>query len=641
VIVPRGHAAEAAFAAESFPQLFVELERYFGMPYPYEKLDHIAIPLTTYFAMENVGLITYGMPVLLAKPGEADPRFRRGAANIGAHEIAHQWFGNLVTTAWWDDIWLNEAFASWIAEKIVDRWRPDYHRGARRIDERARAIEADALASARRIRQPVESRGDVGNAFDRITYEKGATVIGMFEAWIGEEPFRLGVRNYLEARRNGSATSADFLDALTKSSLRPVSAAFDTFLNQGGIPLVDARVTCGKQGARLELEQRRLTLVGAAASAPQRWQIPVCTKFGTATSVKSVCTLLADESASIPLGDACPAYVFANAGGRGYYVANYRDGALERIERHRAALTPAEFASLLDDIQALVRAGAATHAQARQWIRHGAASRDRNVMRAAVDLAKFEARTGVAEGSQPQFAAFVRDTFGPRARALGFRPRPGEGDDDQLMRRELVRFAAPYDPVLSADARRLSLAWLRDRAAISPLLVDVVLVTAARTGDAALFDAFLSAMRTTTERDVRASLLLALLTFEDRTLADRGLQLLLDPALDGRETWNTLWYAARLTPMRRATHDFLMANFDALAKTVSPYAPGGWPGVRDRSLLVARPRRGRGVLAAAPREVRRCRPRARDGARVDRRMRAPAARVVARARCVEPGEMPQ
>jgi len=145
------------------------------------------------------------------------------------------------------------------------------------------------------------------------------------------------------------------------------------------------------------------------------------------------------------------------------------------------------------------------------------------------------------------------------------------------MRRELVRFAAPYDPVLSAEARRLSLAWLRDRAAISPLLVDVVLVTAARTGDAALFDAFMAAMRTTTERDVRASLLLALLTFEDRALADRGLELLLDPALDGRESWNTLWYAARLTPMRRATHDFLMAKFDALAKTVSPYAPGGWP----------------------------------------------------------------
>jgi alanyl aminopeptidase len=220
-----------------------------------------------------------------------------------------------VTTAWWDDIWLNEAFATWIAEKIVDRWRPDYHRGARRVDERAQAIEADALASARRIRQPVDTRGDVNNAFDSITYQKGATVIGMFEAWIGEEPFRLGVKNYLEARRNGSATSADFLDALTKASLRPVSAAFDTFLNQGGIPLVETRLSCGKDGARLELAQRRLTLVGAAASAPQRWQIPVCAKFGSATSSKSICTLLADASASIPLGNAVPGVRVRQRGG--------------------------------------------------------------------------------------------------------------------------------------------------------------------------------------------------------------------------------------------------------------------------------------------------------------------------------------
>jgi alanyl aminopeptidase len=307
-----------------------------------------------------------------------------------------------VTTAWWDDIWLNEAFASWIAEKTVDRWRPDYHRGAARVDERARAIEVDALASARKIRQPVLSRGDVSNAFDRITYEKGATVIGMFEAWIGEEPFRLGVRNYLEARRNGSATSADFLDALGKASMRPVAPAFDTFLNQGGIPLVDASVTCGKDGAKLALAQRRLTLMGAAPSAPQRWQIPVCAKVGGGASSTSVCTLLTEVETSIPIGGACPAYVFANAGGRGYYVANYRDGALDRIERHRGSLSPAELASLLDDIQALVRAGAMTHAQARQWIRHGAASRDRNVMRAAVSLAEFEERTGVADGGKPR-----------------------------------------------------------------------------------------------------------------------------------------------------------------------------------------------------------------------------------------------
>ena len=130
IVAPQGRAADASFVARAYPQIFALLENWFGIPYPYEKLDQIAIPLTVAFAMENVGMITYGATNLLAKPDAATPRFRHGAANIGAHEMAHQWFGNLVTTQWWDDIWLNEAFATWFAAKMVDQWQPDYERGA-------------------------------------------------------------------------------------------------------------------------------------------------------------------------------------------------------------------------------------------------------------------------------------------------------------------------------------------------------------------------------------------------------------------------------------------------------------------------------------------------------------------------------
>ena len=252
------------------------------MPYPYDKLDHIAIPLTVGFAMENAGLITYGAPILLAKPDAATPRFRRSAANIGAHEIAHQWFGNLVTHARGGTTsGSTRRSPRWIAEKIVERWRPDYDRGAARVDERARRRSTPTCStSARRIREPVNARGDIFNAFDSITYEKGATVIGMFEAWMGEEPFRRGVQSYLEARRDGSATSADFLDALSQASRLPVAPAFDTFLNQNGVPQVDVRLACGKRGATLALTQHRLTTLGSAPSASQRWQIPVCARVG-------------------------------------------------------------------------------------------------------------------------------------------------------------------------------------------------------------------------------------------------------------------------------------------------------------------------------------------------------------------------
>jgi len=579
VVVPRGRTGNVAFVSRAYPELFGEIERYFAIPYPFDKLDHVAIPIAVGFAMENAGMITYGATGVIPPVGEGSARFRRGAANVGAHEIAHQWFGDLVTPAWWDDIWLNEAFATWFAEKTVERWRPDYLRGAGRVEARAQAIDADMLASARRIREPVNSIGDIYNAFDAITYQKGATVIGMFEAWIGEAPFRRGVQRYLETRRDGSATATDLLDALTRSSRLPIAPAFETFLDQNGVPRVEVRLQCDAKGAALSLSQRRLTTLTAAATpASQQWQIPVCARVGSAggTSSRQVCTLLREKTQTLPLGRACPAYVFANAGGRGYYVADYRESVLDRLTRHRAALTVAELSSQMDDFRSLVRAGAVAPAIALEWARYGAASRDRNVVRAAVALAEFEGDTVMGGAAAPRFATFVRETFAPRARALGFAPKPGESDDDQLMRRTLLRFAAPYDPELLVEARRRALAWIADRKAEDPGMVDVVLITAARAGDPSLFEAMLAAARSTQEPLERRYLMMALFSFVDPALATRGLDLLLDPTFDVRETWTALYDAHGWNPTRRATYDYLVANFDAVAKTVDPDAPGRW-----------------------------------------------------------------
>jgi alanyl aminopeptidase len=577
IVVPRGRVGDAAFAADVYPELFRRLESWFGIAHPFAKLDHVAIPLTVNFAMENAGLITYGAPNLLAAPGAATPRFRRVAAYIGAHEISHQWFGNLVTLAWWDDIWLNEAFATWIAQKTVDRWRPDYERGAAHVDARARAIDADSLASARRIREPVASRGDIFGAFDRITYEKGATVIGMFERWIGEEPLRRGVRSYLESRSDGSATAADFLRSLTQASRLPVAPAFDTFLNQNGVPRVEVRLMCTAGGAQLALSQRRLRSLGSDDAQERRWQIPVCARYGTGTSSRQACALLAHRSQTVALGGDCPAFVFANAGGYGYYVPDYRDGALAKLARHRSALTSAELASLLHDLKALVRAGSVSSATALGWVRYGAAARERHVVLAALDLAEFAGHTLFGDAEQAKFSAFVRGVFGERARSLGFVPSASENDDDALMRRELLRVVAPHDPALAAQARRLALAWTDDRAAIDPGLVDVVLVTAGRTGDAATFDVLLAEAKATQNRLDRRYLMMALFAFTEPALARKGMALLLDPAFDARESWTALYNGFYWNPARRATHDLVVANFDALAQTVGRDEPGRWP----------------------------------------------------------------
>jgi alanyl aminopeptidase len=577
IIVPRGRLADAEFVAGAYPQLFGQLEKWFGIPYPYEKLDHIAIPLSVSFAMENVGLITYGATGLLAKRGAATARFRRGAANIGAHEMAHHWFGNLVTLAWWDDIWLNEAFATWIAEKTVNQWRPDYDRGAARVEERAQAIDADALVSARRIREPVNSRGDIFNAFDYITYQKGATVIGMFEGWIGEEKFRRGVHAYLESRPDGSATADDFLQALTRASRMPVAPAFNTFLNQNGVPQIDVTLHCAPTRTWIDLKQRRLALLGTNDVKPQQWQIPVCARYGSGNASRQACGLMTEETKALPLQGGCPSFVFANASGRGYYVPDYRGDLLAKLAMHRDSLTAAEYASLVHDLRALLRAGSVSGAQAMDWIRMAGTAHDRHVVLAAIDLADFVRDTLVTDVERPRFSAFAREVFGPRARALGFAPNGNESDDDQLMRRTVLRFVGREDPQLAAEARNLALAWIKNRGTINPGMVEVVLTLAGQTGDATMFDALLAEAKTTSDGLDRRNLMTALFSFTDPTLAKKGMSLLLEPGFDARESWTALRNSFYANATRRETNEYIMTSFDALTKTVAKEAPGFWP----------------------------------------------------------------
>src|SRR5580704_11712392 len=265
IITPRGKGVNAKYAAESIPELLKLLEDYFGIPYPYEKLDSVVMPISN-FAMENAGLITYGETLLLSKPGDDTIHRQRECAIVTAHEMAHQWFGDLVTTAWWDDIWLNEAFASWMENKIVGEWKPDWHIDVTMVNDRLYAMKVDSLVSTRRIRQPIESNDDIANAFDGITYQKGEAVIRMFEAWIGEDKFRKGIRQYLKQHAWGAATAKDFEAAISSAAGHNIAPAFDSFLNQAGVPEISAALDCSGKPA-LELAQKRLLPIGSQGSA--------------------------------------------------------------------------------------------------------------------------------------------------------------------------------------------------------------------------------------------------------------------------------------------------------------------------------------------------------------------------------------
>jgi alanyl aminopeptidase len=330
--------AEAAWAVKTSGRLLDYLEDWFGTPYPYDKLDMLTIPITIGFgAMENAGLITFTETLILIDPVRGSRGREHSWIVVAAHEIAHQWFGDLVTMVWWDDIWLNEGFANWMEHKISARFDPTWHEELASLDMRNKALGDDGLVSARRIRQPIASHDDIFNVFDGITYDKGASVLNMFETYLGAEVFQRGVRAYLAKHAYGNATSADFAAAIGAAAGVDVTAAFASFLDQAGAPEITATLACSAGAPpQLALAQQRYVPPGAPrpdAGAP--WALPVCVAYDRDGARAEACALLSSATGAIDLpAKACPRWVMPNVNGRGY---------------HRNAYTTAQIVALRDE----------------------------------------------------------------------------------------------------------------------------------------------------------------------------------------------------------------------------------------------------------------------------------------------------
>jgi alanyl aminopeptidase len=581
MIVPKGRGAEARWAVESTGPILDQLESYFDTPYPYEKLDHLVIPETVGFgAMENPGLVTYASTLLLANPADETIRFQRSYASVCAHETAHQWFGDLVTMAWWDDVWLNEAFATWMGTKIVGRWKPDWGTRASRVGTRSLAMDVDSLVTARRIRQPIESNDDIENAFDGITYQKGGAVLDMFEAWVGEETFRKGVHEYLKSHAFGNATAADFVGSIASAAKNPaLNTAFFSFLDEPGVPLVTAELACTGGPPRVLLSQKRFLPTGSSGSAKQTWRIPVCVRTGEAGATP-VCTLLTEEKGVLALSEACPERVVANAASAGYYRVLYKGSMLGKVLADSGKhLSTAERIGVLTDAAALARTGDVPMATALALVPAFAGDPDRQVAEALVRIAASPRDLFVTDELRPNYRRFVADSFGARARALGFKSRPGEDEDTKLLRSAVVGLVAEDadDPALVAGATSLARKWLTDRSAVEPEMLSTVLTAAARHGDAELYTALLAEAKRSKDRRERGRLLAALGAFRDPSVQKLALHLTLSPDFDARESLIVLREAAADRVTREATWAFLKANFDALAARLPRDTPAWFP----------------------------------------------------------------
>jgi alanyl aminopeptidase len=581
---PKGRGAEMRFVKESTPRLVELLEDYFGTPYPYEKLDTVSIPKTVGFgAMENAGMITYSSELVLARPHEETLRFKRRYASSGIHEIAHQWFGNLVTMAWWDDVWLNEAFATWMTHKLLPAYRAEYETGWRRGHGRRYAIESDRLASARRVRNPIVGANDVYGAFDGITYQKGAEVLSMFEAWLGPDRFRQGVRDYLARHAWGNATSTDFFRAVGEASGRSKSAmaAFEGFVEQPGLPLIDMSLRC--EGApSLEVSQQRFRAKGSTAP-DMRWTTPACFRYRADGALQVQCEEISNERRTFALAKAraCPDWVVGNAGGSGHWVARYDAALARRNSEHVADVPENEAMALASDTSVLVGSGLIPMEDALQLadalLRHPSIS----VKHGGVELLEKQRDDLLTPAQLKTRHEILARRIQPLARELGWIERADDRDEVRELRVALLPSAARSEggEALRPQARELALRWIANRESVAAMMVRPILDTAARFADDATYarleDAMIAAKSSREREDLRR----ALPKVRNPGSRDRALALALRKAraedlVDGRDAYDLVEEGLEDEANRGAAFAYVRANWDALVAKLPAETPG-------------------------------------------------------------------
>ncbi|MCA9674218.1 MAG: M1 family metallopeptidase, partial [Myxococcales bacterium] len=609
IIVPAGHAAEAAAARTAIPQVVDALEGYFDMALPFDKVDSVAIP-HFFGAMENPGLVTYDANILLTAPDRVGQQFRQRMLSVAAHELAHQWFGDYVTLAWWDDTWLNESFATWMAEKVVAQLEPSWDRARAQIGDATQAMAADARPSARPLHRPIAGEDDVEGAFDAISYAKGGAVLTMFERWIGEDAFRAGVRDYMADHARGNATAADFLAALAGASTPEVGEQFRAYLEQPGVPALDVALRCDGGAVALDVTQTRLVGFGDAAS-DQLWPVRACFRWptGKGKATQVTCQDVATASATIALPTrTCPAWVVGNADGGGYYRTHYTPALVTKLAGHLGAVPLVERLTAAADVAALLDAGRYDVGAALGMVKPLLATGDDHDLGSAVDLIRATEEL-VGDAQLGAWRAWVVRSLGKRAKAAPLAPPRDETPvqhDARIALLEVVGVIA-RDKALGARAAKLVAPWLAGKGE-APADLDVVLALAARQGGAPLFDQLVAKAKEA-DQQTRVALLHGLGFFTDAELMARAQQVMLSGDFDRFEAGAIVQGQLSSPEGTRAANAFLRDHWDeiiaGLPKMVIPYVlamAGRLCDADDRVAVEAffRPRAaelGRGVQA--------------------------------------------
>ena len=571
IVSPAGSGEQARLALESTPPLLEFYNDYFGVPYPLPKLDNVAAPGQSQFfgAMENWGAILTFERYLLVDPAITSADILNYQYTALAHEIAHQWFGDIVTMAWWDDLWLNEGFASWMETKASAHFRPDWFPLITRVNGRETAMNLDAFAATHPVVQRIRTVSETNQAFDAISYSKGEAVIAMLEAYAGEDVWRQGIRTYMQRHRFGNTTSDDLWRAVEEAGAEGLTDIAHDFTLQPGIPLVRAEAECVKGNTLLNLTQGEFSRdrKDQAAARPQRWRVPLLVQPARGAPFRRV--LQGSLTLNVP---GCGAVV-VNGGQLGYFRTLYTPEMATEIATALPGFEPIDQLGLVRDNFALAEAGYQTIAPALDML--VALRGDANPVVAQGAVARWAAAHGyAAEADKPTVAAMAHERWLPRLQQLGFDPRPRESLADTELRADLVRVLGNMsDETVAAEARRRFAALERDPKALDGPLKTTWLAIVARNATVAEWDRLAALARTAPTATERLSYYGLLGGVKDAALAQRAL----DFALTGQGgTSSAAIIAAVAAEHPDLAFDFARANEDKVETLVDASGFTGW-----------------------------------------------------------------
>jgi alanyl aminopeptidase len=590
-IGPRGSKNKLGWALEVAPSIIKFYEDYTAQAYPFDKLDLLGAPDFSAGAMENAGLIIYRDAYLLTDEHSPADHYRN-VFNIEAHEIAHQWYGDLVTVPWWDDIWLNEAYATWAQAKATIALRPEYRADLEALERRLSAMASDSLLSTRKVRQPIEGHGDIETAFDNITYQKGAAVLGMFETWVGTDTFRKGMRAYLARRAFGSGSSDDLIATLAQASGKgdTFAKAMRSFLDQPGAPLIHSELACSDGKASLKLAQTRYLPYGVLAKESPRWGVPVCARFGHGDASDAQCFLLEQAEQRFDVAGGCPDWYLPNADARGYYRFDLAPADLAKLGAAAARLSAPEQVVYADAVSSAFRRGTLAPGAVLDAMPALAASDMPQVATALLDRYEWIREQLADESTRPLLDAWATRVYAPHLQQLGWHREQGEPGTATALRTRIAEFLAMIvrDPATRSELAKQGRAALGldgsskvDLTRADPDLLTTALKVTVQDGGATAFDAAQTAFEADHDTAHRYALLAGLGSTRDAALGARARDYGVTPAVQIGEM--AYLYEAQIEEPenRAAMWQWLTGHFDAYRVRLPAFAQAYLPKTFD------------------------------------------------------------